>query len=269
MIRRAVFVRLGVEGSLGRELAAPMTISFAVEHTRDASPSTATIEVINARPGTVAELQRDRAAVELYAGYEETGTGLLFRGSPVKNGCEEKRPGSDRVLTIEASDGGRAWTTARTSITTQTEQTVGQVLNQAAADLGLPLADVTQAADFRYPYGLTLQGPTRSVLDRLAAATGSEWWIRDGELVFVPRNSPTGRLSPLFSAADGTLIGEAAPKDDGSVIIRGTLRAQMRPGRPFRVESEAVTGDYVANVVRFRGSTRGPDYWTEIEGTPA
>lgn len=261
---RDVVLRYGVPGEPGREHTA-LAVSFRVEMTDTATPNTATIVAHNLAADSVALLQRPDVVVELLAGYGGAPR-LIFRGEPVPDGVEERQDGTDRVLELQLQDGGRAWRLARVSVSMATGTTLGQVFDAVAEAVGLPLGtlDIDRTIDI----GPTvLAGPARDVLDALAEASNARWSIQDGVLHVIARSGQTSDRAVVFSSSAGNLIGSPARKD-GGVEVKALIDPSMRPGRPFRVESRFVNGDFVAREVDFVGGLRDNDFYVVVRGRP-
>ena len=262
---RNVLLRLGPEGGTGREFQG-FRIVFDVKMTKASSPNAATIEAYNLAAASVALAQTADAVVELFVGYDVPR--LIFRGSPVRNGVRLDRRGPDRVLRIEAQDGGRAYAEGRVSVSFAAQTTITQAFTAISEQLGLPLGVVRLPAGVVFPRSLSLVGPARDVLDRLAEATGSEWYIRDGALQFLEAGGDTGEQAVVFSADAGNLVGSPAPTDDG-IEVRALLAPSMRPGKVFEVQSEDYRGQYVAGDVAFRGDSGWDQpFYVTVQGTP-
>ena len=263
--RRQVFVQVGSPSETGKSFAG-LRVSFDVKMSRASSPNSATLEIYNVNPASVALAQDSAAEVRLLVGYDVPR--LIFVGNPVKNGVRLDRRGPDRVLHIEAQDGGRSYADSRVSVSFTTQTTARQVFDAVAAQMGLPQGTIRVDETLVFPKGIVLAGPARDVLDRLADSLGSDWFIRDGALQFVGTGEDTGEAAVVFSAGAGNLIGSPSPKD-GGIQVRALLEPGIRPGKVFKVESEDYTGFYTAGDVQFQGDS-GWDtpYYVVVQGKP-
>ena len=212
-------------------------------------------------------LTAPEAVVRLYAGYDVPLQ--IFRGSPVKDGVREKQAGRDRMLEIEAQDGGRQLKTTRVNLSFSTQTTLRQAWEAVTAALGMPMGTVIlgSQADLQLTQGVMLHGPARDVLDRLADSMGLIWYVSDGALQVLSATDDFGTAAIVFSSTSGNLIGSPAPKDDG-IEMTGLLAPGMRPGQPFRIQgTERHDGDYVAQQVAFElDSGFEQDFYVNIIG---
>jgi hypothetical protein len=266
LFSRQAILQLGVEGETGKSFR-DLRIDFRVKMSRSSTPNTATIRAWNVNAGTVALLQEPRAVARLLVGYDTPQ--LIFEGNPVKNGVTLERQGPDRVLTIEAADGGRAYQEARVSISFATETTLRQVYDEVASQLGLPAGTIRISEDVIFSQGLTLSGPARDVMDRIARSTASDVFVRDGVLHLVGTNEDTGEEAVVFSSRTGNLIG-APSRKDSTVEVVALIAPAIRPGRKFVVESADINGTFVASDVEFEGDSGwAQPFYVKVSGKAA
>lgn len=242
---RQVKIEIGEPGGEGRNWT-DLRISGRVEKTPAKGPNTAVLEVYNPGPVAVALAQARGVVVRVFAGYDVPR--LLFVGSINRHGAQLSRQGPDRILTIEAQDGGRRFQEAHVNTSFAREMTSEQVFGVLAEHLGVPLGAVRVGDDRRFPRGLVLTGPVRSVLDDVAASIGASWSIQDGLLQVLRDDEDTGEPVVVVSANTGNLIGSPKRTDLG-VEVTALLDGRIRPGRRFVVESEQYNGVFRAREV--------------------
>ncbi len=261
---RQVIVEVGVPGQTGRRFT-DLRMTLQVKDARTSTPRSATVEVYNPSPDSIAAAQQRGATVRVLAGYELPR--LVFQGDPVKGGVRLDRRSTDRVLHLELQDGGRALTEARVNVSFSTSTTARQVYDAVAAQLGLP-AGTIRLPDRELPHGVHLQGRASEVLDRLARSAGSDWFVRDGAVQFIGRKESTGETALVISGTNGNLIGSPAPKEDGSIEVTALLDPSMRAGMPFVLDSLDYRGTYTAKSVDFDADTHGAAFYMRVTGAP-
>lgn len=266
---RIVEVQLGTPNATGKSFT-DLRVTFKIKMTDGSEPNEGKIEIYNLAPATVSTMQEDDAVIRLLVGYESLGgtARLLFQGNPITGGVKLERRGVDRVLLVEAQDGGREMSSSHVSTSFAVPTNSQQLFTTLAEETGLPLGNVDAVVgDVSFP-ALSLQGQVKDQLDRVAAMSGARWGVRDGVIQVWEEGSSTGEEAVVFSAATGNLIGSPKITDDG-VEIRGLLAPTLRPGKPFRVESEDINGDYVATDVSFSGDGGfSTDFYVDAVGTP-
>jgi hypothetical protein len=258
---RQVIIQIGPPGGTGKEFRGLRT-TFQVEANRSGKPAKAVIEVRNLNPDSISLLQAPGSVVRLIAGYDAPMQ--IFAGKPTKNGVNVRREGPDRVVHIEAQDGAldRA---ARVNVSFATDTDTDQVFAVVAAALGLPTGVLRTGSAIRLSQGVALVGPASEVLDRLCLSLGLRWYIRDGALVVEDGN--TGEAAVCFSSATGNLVGSPQRTDQGVEVV-GLMSPTLRPGKPFRVVSEEVNGDFVTDSLVFQGDSWQGDFYVIARGVP-
>ena len=265
---RRVILQIGTEGDEGRSFE-DLRIRFHIAMTDSSTPNKGKFEVYNIAPETAALARAEGCVIRLLAGYDPDVPRLLFHGNPIDGGVTLQRMGPDRLLKLEAQDGGRAWRESALDVTYDAETSAEVIFAAAAEAMGLPLGTVDLGdGGVSLASGVSLSGPARTILDRVAAMTGAQWVIRDGTLVVWQQGSTTGESAVVFSVEAGNLIGAPTVKD-GGVEVTGLLAPTMRPGKPFRVVSEYVSGDYTSEDVTFRGDSGfATDFYCVVTGKP-
>lgn len=243
-----------------------LRVSFDVTHTQTSEPNKAQITVYNLHRGALSYFQSDDTVVRLLAGYDQPA--LIFAGEPMSGGVTQKREGVDRVLEIEAQDGGRELRQKRVNLSLATEATMQGVADRMARKLGLAAAQTDLPEDVTLKQGVHAQGPVRDVLDRVTRSTGARWSIQDRTLTIYERGGEAGRRAAVFSSENGNLIGTPKEKDSG-VSVKALLEPSLRPNLRFRLESRELSGLYRASEVKFSGDTHGSDWYVETTAEEA
>ena len=260
---RIVQLQIGVPGQEGRlwtttQFAGPR-IAFRVKKNLGKNANESSIQIINLNEESVSLLHEPEVLINLFAGHENIPR-LIFRGSPIKDGVKgEWQSGIDFVLKIDAQDGGRQIANGHTNETFATETKLEQVLTLAAKDLGVPLGDIGQLADVRLTQGVTLSGPTRDILDRVARMNKATWTINDGALDLILTDGDSGDSAVLLSETNGNLLA-IKPKDKNKIEVVAILDGRIRPGKRFVVESSKINGIYKARDMELVGDTHDENF---------
>lgn len=267
--RRVALVIGTTEGGAARRIEG-LRVAFRVIMTSTSLPFEASIDVWNPSDSTVSAARDPAAQVILEAGYQQIGA--VFRGEPIPGGVRAVRRGSDRVLTIEAADAWKARASAWFDRSYDAQTRAAQVVTDAAAALGVDVGAIVVPGDLRWPRGVAFAGPASEALDEIAESVGASWYIDGGALYFGADGQPVvAERGPLITSTTG-MVGSPTLRSDGGgdvIEVRSLLLPRMRPGRPFRVRSEAVRGDFVAREVQHVGDSGWDQpFYSEILGVP-
>jgi hypothetical protein len=265
--------------SLGNPNRADVAVYGFSRETRDRLAAMAAGGWVNLIP-TIAEKRAAKKTlppgitIKLEAGWDGT-VEQIFLGALRE--VHSEFVGTDRITTFGAADSERELKLAKVRLSLKKGTPVTEVVRQLASALGVkegnassvvPRLGAAELIALQQP--LHLIGCAGEELDWFVRSCGYEWSIQDGALQIVQTGKAVdvpGRSSPVFTPDTG-LIGEA--KVDSSGIVSGValLSANLVPGRAFRIESKAVTGNFRAIKTVHRGDSHaaGQSWVTEFEG---
>lgn len=261
--KRQVIVQVGQPGQRGVSIEG-LRVSFDVERSLSSDPNKATIAVYNAAPSTIKAFQAPGAVVRVLAGYDEPS--LVFTGDVDR--AYRRDQGVDRVLTIEAQDGGRRYREAVISQAFPAGVRVRDVVDAVAETLGVPRGTIRGVPSGTYAEGITVTGRSADVLSALLRREGVKWSIQDGELTILARGESTPETVPLISPETG-LVGSPEAGED-TLELTALLTPEIRPGRRFRLVARDYDGVYRAERVRHVGDSGWDStFYTRIEAVEA
>lgn len=260
-------------------------IAFSVERDIKRHPNNCEIQVYNLTRSHRAELAKLASVrVRLEAGYLDD-IGVLFDGD--LRSARSREEGTEQVTRISGGDGETKCRSARINKTYTSGTPIATVLRELGTALGVGAGNLTQFAGVTLANGsktltrsLTVRGAVFDELEHFTRSCGLEWSIQDSALQLREAGLPVSdRRGPLLRADSG-LIGEAEVETvakaetgfaAGSAKVTGVclLRTDLIPGVPFRVESEAFTGNLVCTATVHRGDSHSTDSWgIEWTGRP-
>jgi len=239
---RKVIVEIGVPGQQFRRWEG-LRVAARVRLGIESSPNAADIQIYNLSKDSIAVAQEPGAAVRLFAGYSTPR--LIFAGPINRGGAVMSKQGPDRVLGIEAQDGGDRYRAARINKTFDRGMSFQDIFDALAEEVGLPLGVVEIPAGAQLTQSITLAGRASDELDRLALMAGADWSIQQGSLQFIPRGKDAPDQAVLVSSdpAVRNLIGSPSPGNNG-MDVRALLDGRFLPGRRIKLESDDFDGVY-------------------------
>lgn len=244
---RTVYIDIGVPDEQFRRFE-DLRISARVRKGLEDEPNNAEIDVFNPAEDSIASAQDEDAIVRVFAGYSIAR--LLFTGSINEGGTVVEKDGADRVMTIEAKDGGKELRQARINKTFDRGTDFEEVLDAIADEIDLPLGAVDVPDGAQLTQGVTLAGPVRGELRRLARSLDADISIQDRRLQVLPSDgmAPDEAIRVSSEAPRRNLIGEPRPGDDG-LEVRALLDGRFLPGQRISLESRRYSGLYKIQTV--------------------
>lgn len=167
----------------------------------DGESATSIIRVFNANPDTRAKLEKKNAYVVLEAGYLND-TGIVFVGSSIK--AFTQKQGNDMVTEIHCMDSNVQLKTSRVSFSWPPKTKYSQIIADVASSMkeqgiatavletkaknlpSLPSPDETVADG-----GMSFQGMSSQLLDKLCTQFQYNWYISLNELYIHPKSFNT------------------------------------------------------------------------------
>lgn len=255
-----------------------LRIAFTLKRDLKKTSNTGTVEIYNLSNATRSKILDHNRKVVLYAGYEDGGgVDVLFEGSIMT--VSHSHPTPDIVTRIEANDGETRLRQAHVSLSFSEGASVGQVLKDLIAAMGLPKGFIAQFKDAKFLTGFVAHGPAKEALAAVCRKAGLEYSIQNGSLQILeegkPDNSPKDLI--LLTPESG-LLGSpekikqiqddpAAEKKPNGWTLRSLLQPKANPGSHIAVQSREiprVTAFRIESVVH-KGDTHGEDWTSEIE----
>lgn len=268
-----------------------LRMSFNIEKHLGSEPNTCTISIFNLAQESRVSLCRKPLYIKIDAGYVDSGARNLFTGDLRFGNSIYKQP--DWETKIQVSDGGRAYSNARTNRSFTSPVTIREVLKYAAGTMNLVLPpEVEQSPELQAALanGISMHGPTRDILTRLLAPFNYHWSIQNGTLtilrdeqtlsnqaiVISPQNGLIGspeRAAPDKPPAGGVVAVsnnlETNAKNSGSEItFECNLYPELTPGGTVQLSSSDISGTFKLIQVNHVGDTRGPDFKSVCKAIP-
>lgn len=270
-----------------------LDIEFKILRSLKSTPNKCVLTIWNLNDEHRAQLQkRNRpnpsskqlvgVQVQVEAGFVDQ-TPVLFSGDLRE--VTSARVGNDWKTTLSGDDGGRSFREARIMQTFAAGTTIGTVLTQACAAMGIGLGNAgtfSAAASIpglgaTLPHSMTLDGNAASQLKRVCDSAGLTFSIQNGVLQILARGQALQQTAILLSANTGLLDSPAAsidstlslpsptaktpkapkPKDPSILKAKALLIPGLNPGRIVQLDSLAFKGNYTISEVEYTGETAG------------
>lgn len=252
--------------------------TFKYNADSDTRPNNLEISLYNLNERSRAYLDSDEDSpllVLLYAGY---GDDPPLRAVADIVDVEHTRDGTDRITTIKAGEGERAYTDAHVSLSfrpgAQLSDIVGAI-GGAYDGVGIDFdrSQLLTLPEVVRERGLSFSGRASHALRMLAPELAISPTVQAGSLVFLPASQSTGPRSVVLSADTG-LIGY--PKREkrkrrgatGRWVVTALLDHPIQPGDVIIVQSEEFSGGAVVDEMAIKGDSHGNEWSAELTINP-
>jgi hypothetical protein len=175
------------------------------------------------------------------------------------------------ITCVSGGDGEAAIRGARINRTFKAGTPVKEILKALAASLNIGAGNLNSIGAVAYADGttairraLTCAGLTYDELEDHCRSCGLRWSVQDSALQLRRGDAPVGDTQGPLLRADSGLIGKPQVETDKKgTLVSGTclLRADLIPGVPFRVESDAFEGNLVAIATQHDGDSHQAQPW--------
>lgn len=250
-----------------------LRFTFDIEKTLSRHPNKATIRIYNASRGLRLEMSQRPLHVRLYAGYEDGGPELLYRGDVIHGYSNQPDEVTWQTI-LSCGDGSRAVKYARISQTFKSDAPALTILNSLASTLGMRIPSSKAGAEEfikQYSTGITLQGPSAAQLAVVLRRFNMSYSIQDGQLQVLRQDESNEATAAVVSVETG-MVGSpeyGPPVRKGrppSLKVRHKLRPGLRPGGRMSLKSKHISGVIRMLKVRYVGDTHQIKTWhTTIE----
>lgn len=270
---RVASLTIGPAGEEGIKLEG-FRIVFDIKKTINPTKNTAKIVVYNLSETTRNKINtRDDEAILRVGHSESAGERLIFIGGITK--VNHKHVPPDVQTTIEVGDGSVALRESRISESFAAGVSVNQVVGRLASELGVAVKEITGQLSETFANGLSVAGPVKDALDRMADKAGAEWSIQNNELQFITEGSTTQDDAILLSPETGLIASPEKKEDDAGAlagvakpsgfVLNMILNPLAMPGRKVLLSSASNEGPFRIDSLAHKGDTHGDDWNTSAE----
>lgn len=277
----------------GNQLKIDFSIDCFSQRGKKSPPNTAKISVYNLNQNTRNLLTEEHQAVEFFAGYGPN-VGMIFSGQTTNVVHEPTSTGY--ITHISAGDGIKEFETKYFNKSYSARTLLTVILADLCNATGLPSTiDIFPTETLLR--GETFTGRVKDQLDRICNDRGLQWSIQYGVIEVTQKDLPLFRdPTVVVLSSDTGLIGypqvirrtdEAAQsgkeeKEKYGIRAVSLMNYNIRPKRLVKIKSSDsiiqagntlkqtipktdANGVFIADIVRYYGSTVGGEFFVEVE----
>lgn len=217
-----------------------LRITFEVSKSLVGYPNQANIKIYNLNENLRNQIEQEDINIKLFAGYEDTGTALIFDGDIIN--VIHTKVGVDWISEIFAGDGTRILNTSTINKTLAPGVTPEQVYNELVSGLQGVVKGISEgvknclSGKRSLLRSLQLTGNIKDWLDQLAKDCGFEYSINDGVIETTQKNTPLSDVPPIVINQGTGMIGSPERTEVG-VNVSHFLLPELRLARTIKIES--------------------------------
>ncbi len=214
-----------------------------------------------------------KALLTLYAGYEQgDGLELLYRGK-IKHIYSRKEP-PDVITTLSCVEliEGNSKVSYSGKIDSDT------LWNDYVTQYGIGIDDASDLSNkVTFNHGVSFVGTTKHAIRNLSKATNSTATLENNKLKIIPKGKASKNVIVDVNTGNGLLKSpekiesEGTDGDTDSNAIKDgwkitmLLQPKIKIGGKINLQSETITGIYIADSIEHTGDTATGDWQTIIE----
>ena len=275
-----------------------LQIKFSVSKEHAPEPNVTKLSIYNLSEESRAQCEESDTQVELYAGYRPSGApSLVSSGSVVDAYSRRDSQSGDIVTELEFYDGWKPLRDTALSMSYKKGASAHQLIKAVASEMGCALSIAKGAPNYTWLSGFSYQGSAHGALTKACAAAGLRWSIQNGKIQVTQLLNSTQRQAAVINEGSGMIgspervyksaeqmqkkpleKGEKRPENTTSILstnpdkqrrrgwrVKTLLRPDISPGDLVVVESNTVTGTFMAEKVEHSGDFCDGDWATTLE----
>jgi len=217
-----------------------LKINFNVEKSLVGYPNKANIKIYNLKKSSRNALEEEGTSIELYAGYEDTETVLLFKGDII-NAIHIKQS-TEWITEVYALDGYNALKDsvinkgfpAGTSVSTVYDELVNK-LEGVSKGITQGLAECISGKR-SFLRSIQLSGSIKEFLEFIKEDCGVEYSINDGVMETTQYKIPLTDEPTFIINQNSGMIGSPEKNEQG-ITVRNHLLPNLKLGRRIEIKS--------------------------------
>jgi hypothetical protein len=219
-----------------------LRVVFNIEKSLVGFPNLANIQLYNLKEDNRNKLEKSNEKIQLYAGYEDTSTPLIFDGDIVN--VVNKKKGVDWISEIFAQDGASILNSATINKTLPAGTSTEQIYNELLSNMGGITKGITEglrnclSGKQSLLRALQLSGNVKDWLDKISKDCGFDYSVNEGVIETTPKNTPLSDESPVIINQTTGMLNSPERTEIG-VNVTNLLLPALKLGRTIKIESVA------------------------------
>lgn len=217
-----------------------LRVAFKVEKSLVGYPNLAEISIYNLSESSRNKIEQEGERLNIYAGYEDTGQGLIFQGDIIN--VIHLKDSTEWITQLFCADGRNVLNTSVINKTLTAGTTFEEIYNELTGELKGVAKGITKglknclSGKRSILRDIQLTGGVFEWLEKISKECGFEYSINDGAIETVPFHQPVSDIPPIVINQKNGMIGSPERSDIG-VMVKTTLNWSFKLGRTFKIES--------------------------------
>ncbi len=271
-----------------------LRIAFKIEKYLQGSPNLGTISIYNLSENSrniIAQEVSETSAgsflqIQLFAGYEDTGTPLIFTGDII-NAVPLKQD-TDWVMELYCGDGTALFNDPVINETIPAGTTLNEFYDKLVSKMSGVVKGVTEgltnclSGKQSFLFSMIASGDVKTYFDMIVNDCGIEWFISDGVIESIQKGIPLyDEPTIIINQANGMI--RSPERTEMGCIVTNFLLPSAKLGRTFKVEALStkinigylnfakvppVRNEGIYRITRMvhSGDTHGNQWQSQLEG---
>ena len=217
-----------------------LRIIFKIEKSLVGYPNLANIKIYNLKESSRNKLEKKGLTIELYAGHEDVGVPLVFKGDIIN--VVHLKEQTNWISEVFAGDGVNILSTSTINKTLPAGATTETIYNELVSQMQGISKGVTEgiqnclSGKQSLLRALQLSGNVKDWLDKISKECGFDYSINDGVIETFPENLPVSDEAPIIINQKSGMIGSPERTEIG-INVKNILLPDLKLGRTIKVES--------------------------------
>jgi len=242
-----------------------LRFSFTVERDKTEMPNSAEVKIWGLSAETRQRLEaQSELTCRITAGYGDAH-GEIFFG--IVQDAETIRDGADRILRVTLDEeGGNEYMSKEVAYAAPKGTALKTVLKSLIGATGMKLGNADKlnpkflsSTSTSLESGYVAHGSAVFELNLFCQACGIDWSFQDGQFTGSLLGEAYRQDGPLFTPQTGLI--DVRLDRRGNIEGKALLTTDLRPGVGFQVESESITGAFVASATSHTGDNYDEGNW--------
>lgn len=212
--------------------------------------------------------------INLYAGYaEDTGLEILYMSHIVNISSQRDPP--NVITEFKCAEAILNFKDNFVSLGMNAGVSTKEIYKNIASGANLTIDDTSNIPNINFAHGYSVMGSAKEALNKVSKQVKTNWTVEQNKIRIAPKGGHTNDSVVLISSKTGMIgsperIDTSGDDTETAKIKHGwkvtcLLQPKILPNRRVRIESEAISGNFIVDSVNHKGCSLDGDWQSIIE----